>query len=497
MRPINPRTRSSSELARLLGISEIENSFSFTGVTSSTYALESGDLFVALPGMKNHGATFLSQAKDKGAVAVLTDAEGAKIAQSILPVVVIENPRFYLGDISAWFYGSPFRALHAVGITGTNGKTTTASLLHQIWALNNREAGFIGTTGISLGKEQYPAQFTTPESPELQAAVATMVERNFHNLVMEVSSHAIAQKRIAGSHYSTVSFTNLTQDHLDFHGNMESYFATKAKLFTTEFAERGFVNIDDAYGVKLCDMAGIPIHTVSRDSKKADWHYVSHQISGDGYEISIRGIGGILIEGHLPLVGAHNLDNALMAIALAVDSGVDPLSIAMDLNRLRGPEGRLEKVDLGQKFLALVDYAHTPDAVERVLSAVREITSGKVIAVLGCGGDRDAKKRPLMGKALAAGADFAIFTSDNPRSEEPMSILNEMTSGLASELEKNEKVIIEEDRRGAIAIAVSEAQPGDVVVVLGKGHETGQEINGERQPFDDRLELARAIERLA
>ncbi len=169
----------------------------------------------------------------------------------------------------------------------------------------------------------------------------------------------------------------------------------------------------------------------------------------------------------------------------------------MDLNRLRGPEGRLEKVDLGQKFLALVDYAHTPDAVERVLSAVREITSGKVIAVLGCGGDRDAKKRPLMGKALAAGADFAIFTSDNPRSEEPMSILNEMTSGLASELEKNEKVIIEEDRRGAIAIAVSEAQPGDVVVVLGKGHETGQEINGEKHPFDDRLELARAIERLA
>ena len=446
-----------------------------------------------MPGARRHGAEFADEALKNGACAILTDQAGSQIITSDIPVLVIDDPRFILGDLSAWFYNSPFRSLHAVGITGTNGKTTTASILHQLWQLSNRESGFIGTVGISIGREDFPAQFTTPESPELQAVVASMVERNAHHLVMEVSSHSIAARRVASSFFTNVAFTNLTQDHLDFHGDMETYFRVKSEIFTPEYAEQGFINIDDIYGKKLLEIAQIPVQTVSRDSHQATWHYVSHQISPGGYEVSIRGVGGILIEGHLPLVGEHNLDNALLAIALAVESGIDPLTISMDMNKLKGPAGRLEKIDIGQKFLALVDYAHTPDAVERVLAAVRQITPGRVIGILGCGGDRDASKRPLMGKALVSGCDFAILTSDNPRSESPSKILEQM----AAEIELGENVMLEEDRRGAIALAITEALPGDTVIILGKGHEIGQEIKGIKYPFDDRIELAQAIEQLS
>lgn len=493
MRPITTPSRTSIELARFLGAEAPSQDFTFTGLSNSTKNIVDGDLFIARAGAKVHGASFAANARDAGAVAVVTDAEGAKLVAGTLPTIVVANPRFIMGDIASWFYNAPFRALHGFGITGTNGKTTTASLLFQIWQMNNREAGMIGTVGISIGKDEYPAQFTTPESSELQAAVATMVERGARNLVMEVSSHAIVQRRIAGAHFANVAFTNLTQDHLDFHGDMESYFSAKAKLFTTEYADQGFINIDDPYGRRLSEISEVPIQTLSRSSQDATWHYTSCEISAGGYDVAIRGVGGILIEGHLPLVGAHNLDNALMAISLAVESGVDPLSISMDMHRLVGPAGRLEKVSIGQKFLALVDYAHSPDAVERVLSAVREITSGRVIAVLGCGGDRDATKRPLMGSALKAGSDFAIFTSDNPRSENPEVILDQMLSKISAD----DTCVREVDRRGAIAIAISEAQEGDTVIILGKGHEIGQEINGVKHPFDDRIELARAIEQLS
>ena len=273
---------------------------------------------------------------------------------------------------------------------------------------------------------------------------------------------------------------------------MENYFEAKSKLFNSQTAELGYINIDDKYGARLAESSQIPIRTVSRNSRKATWHYDRFELSRSGYDISIRGEGGILIEGHVGLVGAHNLDNVLMAVALAVESGVDPLEISANLHLLQGPAGRLEKVDIGQQFLALVDYAHTPDAVERVLAAVREITPGKVIGILGCGGDRDASKRPIMGAALVAGTDLAVLTSDNPRSESPESILDQMSSGI----ELGEKAVIEMDRRGAIAIGVAEAQPGDTVILLGKGHEVGQEINQVKYPFDDRVELARAIERL-
>ncbi|MEN9324933.1 MAG: hypothetical protein RL414_687 [Actinomycetota bacterium] len=492
MRPLSEISRTVGELARFLGV-ESDSRVAFSGLTSSTQFIEAGDLFIALPGLKQHGANFAKAAESKGAVAILTDSEGADLITSDLPVIVVANPRLHAGEIASWFYGAPFRAMHAFGITGTNGKTTTASLLHQIWRMNSRETGCIGTVGISIGSEEIPAQFTTPESTELQALAANMIEKHISHLVMEVSSHAMVQHRMIGAHFTAVAFTNLTQDHLDFHGNMESYFNAKAKLFTPEYAELGFVNIDDEYGARLFSSAQIPVIAISRTQKSATWHYSKVEPTNGGYEVAIRGGGGVLIEGHLPLVGAHNLDNALMAIALAVESGVDPMSIAMDLSRLQGPPGRLEKVVLGQQFLAVVDYAHTPDAVERVLEAVREITTGRVIALLGCGGDRDVSKRPLMGSALVQGSDLAIMTSDNPRSEDPEAILSQMVGSQTP----GDCLVVEPDRRGAIAIAVSEAQPGDTVILLGKGHELGQEIMGVKTPFDDRLELARAIERLA
>ncbi len=493
MRPINPSERSLNELARFLGLPEIEGRILFSGLSSSTQHIQVGDLFVALPGLKTHGAKFVSDAIAAGAVTVLTDSAGKELISEKIPVLVVPNPRDVMGDIASWFYSAPFRSLFATGITGTNGKTTTASLLSQLWKISHRESGFIGTTGISIGADSFPAQFTTPEAPELQATLAAMVEQSCKYMVMEVSSHAMAQSRMSGAHFRSVAFTNLTQDHLDFHGDMESYFKAKSKLFTSQFAELGFVNIDDSYGTRLAEEAEIPVQTISRENRKATWHYDRYLPARTGYDIWIRGSGGIMIEGHLGLVGAHNLDNALMAIALAVESGVDPLEIASNLHLLQGPAGRLEKVDIGQNFLALVDYAHTPDAVERVLSAVREITPGRVIGVLGCGGDRDSSKRPLMGSALVAGTDLAVLTSDNPRSEDPESILLQMSAGVTL----NETALIEIDRRGAIAIAVAEAQPGDTVILLGKGHEIGQEINSVKYPFDDRIELARAIERLS
>ena len=426
-------------------------------------------------------------------MAFVTDPQGARLIEGIAPVLVVSNPRMTVGAIASWFYRSPFSSIDCVGITGTNGKTTSASLLEQLWRMDGRTTGFIGTIGISIDGEAFDATFTTPEATDLQSIVATMRERNVRNMVMEVSSHALTMHRVTGSHFKIVGFTNLTQDHLDFHGDMEKYFHAKARLFTNEYSESAIVNIDDPHGLRLFQDAQIPTKSLSRTNQKADWYYQSHEVSqsGIGFDVAIRGVGGVLIEGYLPLLGLHNLDNALLATALAVESGVDPVAISYYMRNLRAPIGRLEPVDVGQNFLALVDYAHTPDAVVRALATARSLTSGRVIAVLGCGGDRDKTKRPIMGNALRAGADFAIFTSDNPRSEDPMQILAEMVGS-----QKSENEFIEPDRRGAIAVAIVEARSGDCVIVLGKGHERGQEINGIKYPFDDRIELASAIEGL-
>ena len=492
--PIATFEKSLGDLAQYLGIESDHAELIFTGVTLDSRAVKAGDIFFALSGGKEHGAHFADDAILRGAVAIITDPLGSQLVKGAVPVLILDDPRAWVGDIAAWFYRKPFAALDAVGITGTNGKTTTAALIDEIWRLDGRATGFIGTIGIAVDGEEFAARFTTPEGTDLQAIVATMRERHVRNLVMEVSSHALALRRVAGARFTVVGFTNLTQDHLDFHGDMESYFQAKARLFTSEYADSAIVNIDDPHGQQLFDNAQIPTLSLSRSNKKADWYFQGFQtaLSGTGYEVAIRGPGGILIEGLLPLLGLHNLDNALMAIALAVQSGVDPVAVSYYMRTLSAPVGRLEPVNIGQKFLALIDYAHTPDAVSRALATARSITAGRVIAVLGCGGDRDKTKRPLMGEALRAGSDLAIFTSDNPRSEDPLQILGEMVGEMQSDSD-----LVEPDRRGAIALAVLEAAPGDCVIVLGKGHERGQEIKGVKYPFDDRIELARAIEELA
>ena len=489
-RPIEEFKRTIASVAAIANGNLIGDSTTLiTGVSVSSKDVQKGDLFIALPGEKSHGAEFVAEAISLGAVAVLTDAEGAaKISQ--LPVIVSTNPRRAAGVISAWFYSEPMRDLYSVGVTGTNGKTTVTTLLHQIMSAAGRESGLIGTVETLIGAEVIASKRTTPESTELQALSAVMRERHMRNLVMEVSSHAISLERIRGSHFAVVAFTNLSQDHLDFHKTMQAYFEAKAQLFTFEFADLAVINIDDSYGVKLAELTELPVMTVSRDNQSASWHYASITKGYVGAHVAIRGSGGILIEGKVHLHGGYNFDNLLMAVAIASESGIDPIDIAAILPQLTGAAGRLESVRLGQNFTALVDYAHSPDAVARVLETAHEISDGRVIAVLGCGGDRDSSKRALMGKALHEGSDVAFFTSDNPRTEKADSILVQMTLGL--DIQPPSAII--QDRSEAIKAAVNEAKDGDLVLILGKGHEKGQEISGVVHPFDDRVELARAIE---
>ena len=494
IRPLTQSQRSLASFASTVGAtsalsaSELEK-IGVTGVTSSSADVEPGDLFCAFAGEKVHGASFAQDAIKSGAVAVLTDAEGAKMIKGS-PVLVVANARKSAAILTSWFYGEPMRDLFSIGITGTNGKTTVSTLCHQIFQSAGQETGLIGTVETRIGNEVLSSTRTTPEAAELQALVATMRERHCRNLVMEVSSHAIALERIRGSYFAAVGFTNLSQDHLDFHGNMENYFAAKSKLFTYEYADQAFINIDDSYGQLLADKTELPVQSISRFNENATWHYTRIE-EGIAYsDVSIRGVGGILIDSRTTLRGGFNFDNLLMAVAICVESGIDPMDIQTLIPHLVGAVGRLEPVNLGQNFTALVDYAHSPDAVSRVLAAVREMTDKRVIGVLGCGGDRDASKRNSMGQELSLRSDIAIFTSDNPRSENPQTILEQMTSGLKI----SEPSAIVQDRTKAIELAVNLAQPGDVVIVLGKGHERGQEIAGVVHPFDDRLVLAHAIE---
>jgi UDP-N-acetylmuramoyl-L-alanyl-D-glutamate--2,6-diaminopimelate ligase len=460
-----------------------------TGITHNDSDVQAGDLFIALPGAKRHGAEFATNAQKQGAVAVVTDAAGAKLISGI-PVLVVANPRLVAGRIAALFYGEPMRDLSGVAITGTNGKTTVSTLLHQIFEAAGRDCGLIGTVETRIGREVIASKRTTPEATDLQALAAVMKERHMRHLVIEASSHAMTMHRLEGAHFAIAAFTNLTQDHLDFHGDMESYFLAKASLFNFSFADLACINIDDAYGTRLATATELPVLTVSRFNPQAVWHFIEIDSQSKRVQLKIRGAAGILIETSTSLRGGYNFDNLLMAIAIAVELGVDPIDIAAIVPNVIGAAGRLEEIAVGQDFTALVDYAHTPDAVSNVLASIREFTTGKVIAVLGCGGDRDPMKRPLMGQALSAHADIAIFTSDNPRSENPDAILQAMTSGI--DIAKPSQRI--SDRAEAIAYAVSLAGPGDTVAVLGKGHELGQEIMGQTLDFDDRVILAKAIE---
>jgi UDP-N-acetylmuramoyl-L-alanyl-D-glutamate--2,6-diaminopimelate ligase len=490
MRPLLDHAISVEDISHLIGIKiDLDPSMTFSGATSSDSDVVEGDLFLAYPGENTHGAHFASSAISRGARAIVTDSEGSTIANG-LPVIVVPHARTAGALISATLYAKPMQEMVSIGITGTNGKTTVSTLLYQLFQDAGRESGLIGTVETRIGRESVASARTTPEADALQALAATMSERHLRHLVMEVSSHAMVMQRMVGSHFAMVGFTNLSQDHLDFHDDMESYFKAKASLFTLEYADQAFINIDSDFGLRLFNECGIPATSLSRNNPKASWHFTSITPTAGGTTFTARGAGGILIESSTPLRGYFNLDNILLVLAIAIECGIDPLDCAALIPRLKGAPGRMESVDCGQDFTALVDYAHTPDAVRNVIATAREFTSGKVVAVLGCGGDRDASKRPLMGSALIEESGIAIFTSDNPRSEDPRKILEDMSKHLP--IGEPSRVII--DRYEAMAYGVSLCQSGDTLLVLGKGHENGQEIEGKKIDFDDRLVLAKILE---
>ena len=486
------------EISNYLGDTGIElpklSGIEVTDISSDTSTISSGALFVAIKGLTRHGATYARQAINDGAVAILTDRDGeALIAQSggsDVPVLVVSRPEIDLGHLAHWFHGDPMRSMHAVGITGTNGKSTTTTLLYEIWNAAGFTSGLMGTVSTIMPGVEIPAQRTTDSADLVARRCAQMANLHVRSLAMEVSSHGLSLHRLNGARFAAVGFTNLSQDHLDFHGDMESYFAAKSSLFTREFSDRAIINIDDPYGLKLSESTPLEVISLSLRNPRATWSITDVAKNPAGNQIRMRGPGGIMMESEIKLLGSHNLENYLMAVAFAIDSGVDPLVVAEISPRLRGAAGRMEQVNLGQPFSAFIDYAHSPDAVERVLKALRENIQGRVIAVLGCGGDRDRSKRPLMGKALQQGSDIAIYTSDNPRSEDPAAILQEMVHDVKVTMPS----MIEVDRHEAIKIAVSLAQPGDAVIILGKGHEKGQYFADRVEEFDDRMELARAIE---
>jgi UDP-N-acetylmuramoyl-L-alanyl-D-glutamate--2,6-diaminopimelate ligase len=462
-----------------------------TGLSLNTSRVQRGDLFFALPGARAHGIDFVGEAVRQGAIAVLTDPEGASRSDDKVPVLILDDPRDRMAGLSAWFYDHPAQAFQTVGITGTQGKTTTTYLAEA--ALGAHKSGIIGTIGTRIARESVGSALTTPEAPELQALFAVMREQQVEACVMEVSSHALVKGRVDGFMFDTAVFLNLGRDHLDFHGTLEEYFLAKAALFTADRTQRAVINVDDDHGRALVDLIGtkLPTTTISASGRPADWRAVNVRPHRSGTDLDLLMPDGASMPVAVPLPGVFNVSNALAALAALASCGFEPEELAARIAESSGVPGRMERVERGQEFGAFVDYAHKPDAVTAVLSALRPVTAGRLIVVLGAGGDRDHGKRPLMGAAAAEIADLVIVTDDNPRSEAPAAIRADVLGGTAP----GPGVAIEiADRGEAIAHAVSVAHRGDTVVVAGKGHERGQEINGVVHPFDDRDVLAAAID---
>ncbi|MEU1733887.1 UDP-N-acetylmuramoyl-L-alanyl-D-glutamate--2,6-diaminopimelate ligase [Streptosporangium sp. NPDC020145] len=501
MRPSNNSSRPLSGLASLLGVPSGASRAPLapvSGVTIDSRQVQRGDLYVALPGNTSHGADFSAQALAAGACAILTDPDGREAAAATgLPVLVVPDPRAVLGRVAAWVYGRPADAVTVIGVTGTSGKSTIAFMLEAGLRAAGHRAGLIGGVEIHAGELCLTPKLTTPEASDLQGLFALMREQGVTAAAMEVSSHALALGRVDGVFYDVALFTNLSQDHLDFHKDLDDYFAAKTRLFTPEMSRVGVVNIDDAHGRELLAVGKIPMTTFSASgAAEADWRAVDVRLDAEGSAFRVVGPGGVEEEATVALPGPFNVANALGAIVALVESGAPLRAAIAGVATLTGVPGRMERVPGGDGFQAIVDYSHKPGAVESVLNALREVTTGRLTVVLGCGGDRDKGKRPMMGEAAARLSDVAILTSDNPRSEDPLRILAEMLDGvLAVSPHERAHVIIEPDRAAAIDLAVAGAGHGDVVVVAGKGHEQGQYVGDQVLPFDDRRVVADAIVR--
>jgi len=464
-----------------------------TGVTLRAQDVRPGDLFAALPGSRAHGAQYADRAIELGARAVLTDDAGAELlAGAGATLLIVEQPRAHLGAVARLIYGDPSGHLEVVGVTGTSGKTTTCYLLEAALAADGSRSGVIGTVQTRIDGVVTPSALTTPEAPDLQALLAVMVERGVGAVAMEVSSHALALGRVSGTRFAVGAFTNLSQDHLDFHHDMEDYFRAKAMLFDGR-ARRHVIHIDTEWGARLA--AEHPdAMTVSDRAGAADWSVTSVDVAANGVQrVLLAGPGGRSVRLDLAIPGAFNVSNAAVAVACVDALGRDVQQAADVIGAVTVP-GRMERVDAGQDFLAVVDYAHKPGALAAVLDAIRDGLTGRLIVVVGAGGDRDTGKRPLMGAECAARADVLIVTDDNPRSEPPADIRAQVLAG-ARRVTPARNLRIEEigDRRAAIRRAVQSAATGDAVVIAGKGHELGQEIGGVLHPFSDRAEVADAL----
>lgn len=467
-----------------------------TGVTLRAQEVRPGGLFAALPGSTTHGARYVGDAIERGAVAVLTDADGVAemgaLGQSV-PTLVHPDPRGVLGGLAAAVYGNPSERVTVVGVTGTSGKTTTTYLIESALRAAGRTAGLIGTIGIRIDGADIPSALTTPEAPALQAMLAAMAEQGVDTVVMEVSSHALALGRVDGTRFAVGGFTNLSRDHLDFHPTMADYFEAKAMLFDPSSplrARRAVVCVDDDAGRAMAARAGDAI-TVSAEGRPAHWRAADVAPMGaGGQRFTAIDPAGARHQLGVRLPGHYNVANCLVGLAILDAVGVSPEQASTGLLQARVP-GRMEEIDAGQDFLALVDYAHKPGALRAVLTTLAR-PDRRLAVVFGAGGERDPGKRAPMGATAAELADLVVVTDDNPRGEDPASIRREILAG-ATESGCAADIVEIADRRDAIRHAVAWAGPGDVVLIAGKGHETGQSAGRHTRPFDDRVELAQAL----
>ena len=461
-----------------------------TGLTLSSKRVWPGDLYAALPGAFTHGVEFAREALASGAVAVLTDPVGAAQLPAGVPVAVVEQPRRLLGGLAARIYGEPARSMRMIGVTGTQGKTTTTLLAESGMQGAGITAAAVGTVGTRIAGIDVVTSLTTPEAPDLHGLFAVMKEKRVVACAMEVSSHALMLGRVDGVVFDVAVFLNLGRDHLDFHETLEDYYLAKASLFTPARARRALINIDDEHGRRLVRETALPVETFSTQGGAADWSVSDVRLGPSRSEFVVHGpLGGVVVPTGCPLPGEVNVANALAALAACADAGLDVEAVAAGIATSGGVPGRFERIEAGQDFTVIVDYAHKPDAVDAALRTLRPLTDGELIIVLGAGGDRDPGKRRIMGKIAAGLADVLVVTDDNPRGEDPAEIRRAMLLGAKGV--RGKRVLEIGDRGEAIAMAIRLARSGDIVLIAGKGHEAGQEVEGAVHPFDDR-DVARA-----
>ncbi len=468
-----------------------EREIAIRQVTHDSRKVQAGSLFVAIPGVATDGTLFAKDAVAHGAIAVLSEAAAPMDWPREVTWVQVAEARKALAISAANYFGRPADALKLAAVTGTNGKTTTSSLLDSILRASGAKTGLFGTISYHTPNKEYPAPNTTPESVDLQAFFAEIRDAGGTYATMEASSHALALDRLWGCHFAAVVFTNLTRDHIDFHKNFENYFAAKQRLFEGTGAgapDVAVINTDDEWGKKL---VGLAKQTLTYGLQNgSDLKAKKFQLSFDGLNFTAQTpVGPIQVDS--PLVGRINVHNILAAIGAGIGLGIPNETIEAGIRNLRAVAGRFQRVDLGQPFLVVVDYAHTDDALQNLIRTARElITKGRIITVFGCGGSRDRTKRPIMGETSGKLSDLTILTSDNPRQEDPLKIISDIVVGLQK---STGKYLIEPDRAKAISLAIEEARPGDIVLLAGKGHEDYQIFADRTIHFDDREEARKAL----